>query len=169
MGICIRRAYKRVLSFIPHSLPRTVVSGSDHTKEQMDMYLHFKHSLPCWVRFVSPIIHLSGDSPGDRFAQYIYGVYLGLNGKWSDRMMSVHDLMWNYSATLFSALWAVTSSVATSVHCIHSLFNWIQRSATCTAAISWVITVHVTYIIYCLKSQVSRIARMLVYWRARLV
>lgn len=78
MGVCFRRPHKCVLPVLFDAVSGSAVLGSYHPQEQLDMSIRVEHTLPgrvCSVwPAVSPVTHAVVS-----FAQYIYGVYLGLN------------------------------------------------------------------------------------------
>lgn len=46
MGICIRRAYQRVLSILPHVISRAAHPGAHNLEEQLDLSFRFQYALP---------------------------------------------------------------------------------------------------------------------------
>ena len=82
MGVRIRRAHECLLPSVPHFVPRSIVPLTYHPQRQLGMLMGWEYVIPCSV---SASIMLSSHSYAHkfcplRFAQYTYGVYLGLNG-----------------------------------------------------------------------------------------
>lgn len=83
-----------------------------------------------------------------RFAQYIYGIYLGLNGMLSSnhQVSFAPDLMSSCSTSLFSAFGAATCTVATTIHCLYHFSGWVQRGAICVTFIFRFMSVQYIYL-----------------------
>ena len=79
MGLCIRCPYQRVLPALSDPLCCTTFPLSYHSEDELGVLMGWEHILSGCVS----MFHVSLSAAYFRFsfAQYIYGVYLGLNGK----------------------------------------------------------------------------------------
>lgn len=83
MGLCIWRAYECLFPILLNPLPGSAILSTNSPQGQLGMPLGRQYSLSGRVRlFFSPFWLLSSKRfwLKCRFAQYMYGVYLGLNG-----------------------------------------------------------------------------------------
>lgn len=87
MGIRIRRPYQRVLSLLPHIIYLTTVPCAYHIEGAVDLSVYLKYPLSSGVSL--QFIPYGRDTHHSfSFSQYIYGVYLGLNGGLGNLLIS---------------------------------------------------------------------------------
>ena len=79
MGLRIRCPYQRVLPALSDSLRCTTFPLSHHSEDELGVLMGWKHILSGCVSMFH--VSLPAAYLCFSFAQYIYGVYLGLNGK----------------------------------------------------------------------------------------
>ena len=79
MGLCIRCPYQRVLPALSDPLCCTTFPLSYHSEDELGVLMGWEHILSGCVSMFH--VSLSAAYLYFSFAQYIYGVYLGLNGK----------------------------------------------------------------------------------------
>jgi hypothetical protein len=80
MGLRIRCPYQRVLPALSHPLCCTTFPLSYHSEDELGVLMGWKHILSGCVSIGRLHVSLPAYLCFS-FAQYIYGVYLGLNGK----------------------------------------------------------------------------------------
>lgn len=78
MGLCFRRPHECVLPLLFDAISRSTVLGSRYPQEQLDMFVRVEHAVLGGVCSM-PTSVSSPTHAALSFAQYIYGVYLGLN------------------------------------------------------------------------------------------
>lgn len=112
------------------------------------MHFCLEHALPCRVRHFLSLHYMREKLIRIRFAQYIYGIYLGLNGMLSSnhQVSFAPDLMSSCSTSLFSAFGAATCTVATTIHCLYHFSGWVQRGAICVTFIFRFMSVQYIYL-----------------------
>ena len=80
MGLRIRCPYQRVLPALSHPLCCTTFPLPCYSEDELGVFMGWEHILSGCVSVSGLQVSLSADLRFS-FAQYIYGVYLGLNGE----------------------------------------------------------------------------------------
>lgn len=128
VGLCIRCSHQRLLSFISHSLPSTATLAANYPQGLLGVSLDREYPLSCGVSVLYSC-NLISLTPKSSFAQYTYGIYLGLNGKSLlslslnlDKPVSV------YSVAISRPFRASVVASTSILYCLHHFVARIQRS-----------------------------------------
>lgn len=143
MGICIRCPHQCILPALSHPVSCSTVSSPNHTERELGLSMGWQHPLSCCVNFPRHLQLCSRilQCYISRFAQYVYGVYLGLNGEF-------HSVLSNQRTHIsalpsFAIPYPLRTSplaVVTSFYGICCLVAGVQCRKTYSVCILWTMT-----------------------------